>query len=967
MKRKTILAAFCFATSLIGGNLAAQTQAEFYEQVKDLTEVKGYILSPSFEDAVPWQPVTPNWENNGYQGQNNNAFPEMTGKVYCEKFIGNGSNIADSYIYQTCSLPNGSYVISIDAKATQTDQGGITGFYFVARDGDWGETADLLKEPITGPLNFTVEEDGTTKTIITYYIPITITSGKMTVGILAESATANYVRFDNVRLFTSDPVFVLKDGILNKLAQLEGMITEEGLPGGYYTLLHSGDNPLYDSATEISNTSMDKDELISMADSLDAVIARAETGRQLFQTFLNGIEKAEELKSANYPGIEELEQAFNDALDLSQDTKAFNAEIEKGIAVLKEAIKTYKLSQISTATATSPVEVTFLIDTPNFTKDPDFEEGDITNKDIPFKGAWLTNNVYSPAFSDHDSRLNYCNQKNCWNNWSRSFYSLDLYQTLRNMPEGVYELKMLTCCDGALGNARGYASSSNGAVYSPVHSIPTTEKPFANMAQWEELTTSKIYVAANDTLRIGMTSSNAEGNNTTGWFCATQFQLFYYGQGNANQQVLEMKLAEIKALDIEGTMTEKALAELRAVIEKAQTLYDNGTFEGDEYTTALAEIERMIPLTKTRVEAYGKFSKKDTEIADFVNRGESECCDLIALIQEEYANKIEQNADIDAAEFEQYTNELDQYLTFANNYMTYEAYTSNPNFELANLQQYAASLYEVLEFVEENRVSSLPEAKQKLETALQILFSKSCKEGDLTYLVNNPSFEENTGGAPAGWTNKGFNIADNQNFKLNDNPAYTGANFCEQWVAGPKKLGNMQIYQTAKLPNGNYTITVDAMAFQQGDASVTDIVGYYLVAKDGAWDNGSNLIKEQVLYPYKEITAEEDTIITYSINLDVARGEMTFGMITENTNANWIMCDNFLITLNRLSGVGVEEIRDGLSEENAPVYTEGRRIIAPEEAVIYDINGLPVAKSGEMQSGVYFVRVGSKTYKVLIP
>ena len=60
MKRKTILAAFCFATSLIGGNLAAQTQAEFYEQAKDLTEVKGYILSPSFEDAVPWQPVTPN-------------------------------------------------------------------------------------------------------------------------------------------------------------------------------------------------------------------------------------------------------------------------------------------------------------------------------------------------------------------------------------------------------------------------------------------------------------------------------------------------------------------------------------------------------------------------------------------------------------------------------------------------------------------------------------------------------------------------------------------------------------------------------------------------------------------------------------------------------------------------------------------------------------------------------------------
>lgn len=965
MKKRIISAVLCFAAVFLCGKLAAQTQAELHEQVKDLAEIKEYVRSASFEDATPWKVETPNWENTGFQGQDNTAFPEMTGSRYCEKWVPDGQNIADSHIYQTCNLPNGQYVLSVDAKATQRDQGGIEGFYFVARDGDW-DVSNLLRESITGPLNFTVEEEGTPKNIITYYLPITITTGKLTLGILAEGATANYVRFDNFRLFTPDAIPVLKNEILNRLDQILSFIGAGNLPSGYNTLLNEGDNPLYNSAIEISENSTDETELTLISDSLGNVLARAEAGAKLFETLYKGIDLAELLaNTTDYSGKIQLNEAYDAAIELVSDPNAFNPEFEKEIEDLKIAIKAYKTTQSDNASPENPVDLTFLIDTPNFSQIPDFGEDDITDNSTASKGAWVTHNVYSPAFGDHDSRLNYCSSKNCWNNWSRSFYSLDLHQTLRNLPEGVYSVELLTCSD-ALGNARGYAQSKGGIVYSPIHTQPSIETPFAQMAVWEKLTTDKIYVAENDTLCIGISSSNSDGNNTNGWFCATEFKLLYYGKSdNANKLILEMKLGEIEILDVEGSITDKALTDLRAVIAKAQDLYSREIFSGEEYENVLAEIDSIIPLTKERASVYAQFRKKDTEISDFVNRGESEICDLIAAVQEEYAAKIQANADIDIAEFEEYTQELDQYLAFANTFMTYEAYTARDDFDATSLVQYATELYAVMEFVDQNGITSLPEAEKQLQKALDTLIYHVASEGDVTFLVANPSFEENTGTSPIGWTNRGFNVANNGNFRLNGNPAYTGANFCEQWVSAGSHghLGDIQIYQTAQLPNGEYTLAVDGMCFQQDD--LVAIEGFYFVAKNGNWESSNELVKEPILYPYKEITAEGDTVITYSINVMVTTGKLTFGVITENTNANWIMCDNFRITLNKKYAVGVENIYDANSEE-VLVYTDGRRIIAPEHATIYTLNGLSVRNSGEMQPGVYLVRVGEKTQKILI-
>lgn len=955
MKKRIIFSALCFAAVFMSGNLKAETQAELHEQVKGLTEVKGYIVNPSFENSS-W---ATDWNNNGFQSQTNTAFPEKTGNVYCEKWVASGG-VGDAQVYQNCALPNGQYVIAVDAMATQGEDGDRTGFYFAAGNGEWDLQA-VSRISVTGKFNFQTTVEGTLTNVITYYIPVTIASGTLSVGMFSESTDANYVRFDNFRIFTADIVPVLKEEIRMKANQIMAML--EDIPGGYNALMNSGENPLYNSATDLADNSTDEEALTIMSDSLGVVLNNALEGEKLFMSIYNGLDAADLLLSnTDYSGKDALSAAHTATIGVINNPNAFNPEFKEGIEDLKAAIKAYKTTQIEEATPQNPVDLTFLIDTPNFSSAPDFGTDDITDQSTASKGAWLTNNVYSGT--SKDDRLNYCNSKNCWNNWSATFYSLDLYQTLRNMPEGTYALQLLTSTGGELGNARGYARSTNGVAYSPVHTISTPDNPFAPGAIWEELITSQIYVSENDTLRIGITSSNAEGNNTNGWFCATAFKLFYYGKGDANKQILEMKMAEIELLDVEGSMTEKALNDLRAVIAKAEEVYGSGIFSGEEYETVIAEIDSILPLTENRVAVYAQFKKKDNEISDFVNRDESEICGFIGVVQEEYADKIEANADIDVAEFEQYTKELDQYLTFANTFMKYEAYTFIEEFDEASLRTYALSLGAILEYIDENRLPSLPEAEKKLVEAYETLIYDSSKEGsEVTYLAANPSFESNTGNAPTGWTNKGFNVANSDNFKLNEETAKTGSNFCEQWVAsgGGGHLSDLQIYQTVQLPNGVYTITTDGMAFQQTD--LVDITGFYLVAKNGEWESGYELIKEPILYiPAEE---QEGANITYSVTLMVNSGKLTFGVITENTNANWVMCDNFRITLNQKYLVGIEDVYEG-NPEDVLVYTEGRRIIAPENAVIYTINGLEVANSGELQPGVYLVRIGAKTQKISV-
>ena len=948
---------------LLGTQAAAQdkTQQELQLEARSMTELTGYILQPSFENSASFGAVSPEWTNNGFQGQNNTAFAEKTGTFYCEKWIAAPNTIADAEIYQTVALPNGNYILSIDAKATlQSDETlPMTGVFLAAQNGGWDQ-ATLNRVNIGGVKNF---DNPNNTPCITYYLPVSVTTNSLTIAVVAEGATANYVRFDNVRIFTDNPIPVLANDIQSRINKLTNWLGE--LPKGYETMLYEGDVPLYDEAMDLSMSSSNVGELQSMVDLLDDLVAMAEKGRALHAMLMEGVLTTSSLASlTDYPGATAFSAAITTASDLFDDWEAMNEEFEAAIADLKSAIKTYKLSAAPQATEDNPLNVTFLIDAPHFTGQAGFEEPNVANQAAAERGLWQTNNVYTGAATEF--RLSYAGGLNCWNMWSGSFRSLDLYQTLSGLPEGVYTVAVQASTNdlnSERGDVKGYARSTSGVVYSPAATIVTTASPFAANAQWEPLETGKIYVAADDTLRLGIRSTNSVGSGASNWFCATDFQLYYYGVGNPAKQVLEMKIAEALLLEVEGTMTNKALLELQTAIEAGQALIDNETFTGTAYEAALASLQNVIVLTAQRVANYADYLRIDNDINDFVNRAESEVCDLIAIIQDRYATQIDEAADPDEL-LAAFTLEMGQYLDFATVYQTYEAYYTNEAFELSTIQEYYAKVSAIIDYVAENGLTILPEAKSRLHLYLQTLLNANVNEGDVTDYLANPSFEENLGTSPIGWINSGMNVANNGNFVLNGEPAYTGANFIEQWVAGPNSLPNRHVYQTVYLPNGNYTVTAEANAFQQGNAGVV-VTGYYLVAKNGEWTGTSDLMRQEITSPYV-ITAEDDTIVTYSITLDVTTGTLTFGVITDGTTANWSMADNFRLTLNRKFAVGIDELPAD-SDPAAAIRVEGRRILVPAGATIYTIQGLPVRSTDELSTGLYLVRIGNKTYKIAMP
>ncbi len=143
---------------------------------------------------------------------------------------------------------------------------------------------------------------------------------------------------------------------------------------------------------------------------------------------------------------------------------------------------------------------------------------------------------------------------------------------------------------------------------------------------------------------------------------------------------------------------------------------------------------------------------------------------------------------------------------------------------------------------------------------------------DYTDRIQNPDFEDGL----MGWINNGMQIQNNNEANANK----TGAYYCEKWTPAPNSLPNASVQQTVTgLKDGTYRITAMCHAENQADAAMV-ITGTYLYA-------GENMV---------EVGASSD----YAVTAPAIGGELTFGLKTENTNANWVTVDNF-----RLEWLGV--------------------------------------------------------------
>ena len=171
---------------------------------------------------------------------------------------------------------------------------------------------------------------------------------------------------------------------------------------------------------------------------------------------------------------------------------------------------------------------------------PDFSQTD----------GWLT---HTGTYTAGDQRTATQEDKTCWNAWWAGInasegnkQTMEIRQQLSNLPEGLYALQCkATTQHYCLSDQHGFIATSSENAVTPHLTRDYLDVP-GTIGSWETLTTTPIYVSANDVLTIGFTGSkqgaidnawrrygtddtaNNTGDKREGWWCATDFQLLYH-------------------------------------------------------------------------------------------------------------------------------------------------------------------------------------------------------------------------------------------------------------------------------------------------------------------------------------------------------------------------------------------------------------------------------------------------------
>lgn len=350
---------------------------------------------------------------------------------------------------------------------------------------------------------------------------------------------------DAVELFQSDCYY-----LMDQFEALQGEMSDYQ---GLYGEMEDVKNELYGMINE------DVEELKAALEAIKAAIAKYQQVQKDVVTLDELIAKAETLVySTDYPGKE----ALSDAID------KYSAVLDEGgadaiaaaIEGMNQAIKEYYASQV--ATRDDPADYSFYIQNPwfvgakgeptlnadgTYTFPNEFdEENPYTVGSAPFDG---TSEGWYMGEGGGDQRLNWRQGRTCWNAWNNNFNTVSIAQDITGLPNGLYKVAAdLITQSGMATDQHTFAKSSlQSAVSNPLTDGLWDE---GEMGTWTTLTTEQWVIVADGKLTIGALGTGAADTGAAGWFCATNFKLFYFGEATEDEiaEATAARVAEVKAL-----------------------------------------------------------------------------------------------------------------------------------------------------------------------------------------------------------------------------------------------------------------------------------------------------------------------------------------------------------------------------------------------------------------------------------
>ncbi|MBR5149651.1 MAG: hypothetical protein IKV15_10760 [Bacteroidaceae bacterium] len=690
----------------------------------------------------------------------------------------------------------------------------------------------------------------------------------------------------------------------------------------------------------------------------DAVFASVKNVVTLMKQLKSMTTLAEELMTREYPGLDALAAAYEVASDYAEDAAA--VEPAEGqtteqlyidvVAAFQAAINAYYESQV--ASKETPADYTHLLPNPNFEQKGDWTWSVIGGGTDQWNGGCRPN---------EDGGAN----RQGVNLWGWGLSSVDVHQELTNLPNGLYKVSAELITQG------GYATDQH--VYA-VGVAKTTSKALEvegwDSYEWEELTTEEYAVVLDGKLTIGAASSLG-GSNSEGWFQATNFKLYYYGEASNEDLQAAWEASLARANEYVKTMLPGDSKDVAAAIAAATPLATEGKYTDacQALNPVVAAADSVYNVTKNFYTGnYQTMSDLGVDLDETVNAASLQVIAAAlsfadaTLKAEDATHKLLEPTNAKLAGYVSYVTYLiEAENTLASMKGVKEEYITTVKEQVIDLQ--VADLVAKFRTADDcaDLLAKLQKAMKSLEGTLLI----NLREGDLTEdLIVNPTID----GDASGWTTMGGG-------PTNKGEHYSGETenrYLDAWA--PSGLKFTAIQEIIGLPDGTYELT--AATRTDGDNAYVFAATQPLEADTAAWTastqwamfknygayRGEIWYNDSLAYVaadgagefpyYNARNGEGYGWSNITIPVEVTNHYLAIGITTNNAltgqaefNGAWLGADDWKLVLVKKAATQ--------SEFNPFAGIENLETVAPVQVGIYDLFGRRIETP--TVSGIYIV------------